>query len=86
MGFIVASSKAELLQSIRQCVRELVDPKELDVVQFLQIQRRNLRLLLQRGNCGCFYYCLVCLPRDIYPTAARQKKSAGADDPLGRSQ
>ena len=75
MGFIIASSKAELLQTVRQCVRELVDPKELDaVVQFLQIQRRNLvRLLLPRGNAGGSYYCPVCVPRDSYSSVMRQK-------------
>ena len=77
MGFIIASSRAELLQTIRQRVRELVDPKALDaVVQLLRVQRRNLvRLFLLHGNAGGFHYCLVCVPRDSYSTATRQKVS-----------
>ena len=43
-------------------------------LRIVQIQERNLvRLFLRRGNYGCFYYCLVYVPRDIYSTATRLK-------------
>ncbi|MFA5677643.1 MAG: NAD-glutamate dehydrogenase [Pseudomonas sp.] len=43
------------------------------VLGIMQIQERNLiRLFLRRGNYGCFYHCLVYVPRDVYSTAIRQ--------------
>lgn len=79
-GFVPGShlykELAQVLQELPrddlfQISREQLSEMALRVVQ---LQERNLiRLFLRRGNYGCFYFCLVYVPRDIYSTATRQK-------------
>ena len=69
----------ELTQVLQELPRDDLFQVSLEQLEdtalgIMQIQERNLiRLFLRRGNYGCFYYCLVYVPRDIYSTAMRQK-------------
>ena len=84
---------SHLYKELSQVLQELprddlfqVSEQELadTALRIVQIQERNLvRLFVRRGSYGCFYYCLVYVPRDIYSTATRMKIQQVLMDRLG---